>query len=136
MGMTLFSLSYFKWRYVLGDLEAEWLILAVGLFVLPIGWYLGVTLRKKEEKLVSEPEPESPGVEQVVLDQLSKREKEVLIELCLGKSNAEIADALHISLATVKTHVSNILSKTGMERRTQLIRICSESSDNQNTSLG
>ncbi|MCH5857261.1 response regulator transcription factor, partial [Salmonella enterica] len=43
----------------------------------------------------------------------------VLLLIAEGKSNQEIADALFITLKTVKTHVSNILSKLEVEDRTQ-----------------
>jgi two-component system, NarL family, response regulator LiaR len=48
------------------------------------------------------------------------REKEVLLLVADGKSNKEIADELHISIKTVKTHVSNLLMKCSLEDRTQL----------------
>lgn len=50
---------------------------------------------------------------------LTKREKEVLKEITLGKSNKEIAAALFITEKTVKTHISNILSKLCLQDRTQ-----------------
>lgn len=52
-------------------------------------------------------------------DELTKREREVLALIGDGKTNQEIADALFIGLKTVKTHVSNILSKLGVADRTQ-----------------
>lgn len=52
-------------------------------------------------------------------DDLTTREREVLQLIAAGKSNQEIADELFITLKTVKTHVSNILSKLGVEDRTQ-----------------
>ncbi len=48
------------------------------------------------------------------LDQLTEREREVLAQLAAGATNAEIADALYIGAATVKSHVSNILTKLGL----------------------
>lgn len=48
------------------------------------------------------------------------REKEVLLLIADGKANKEIADELHISIKTVKTHVSNLLMKCELEDRTQL----------------
>jgi two-component system, NarL family, response regulator LiaR len=48
------------------------------------------------------------------------REKEVLLLIADGKANKEIADELHISIKTVKTHVSNLLMKCDLEDRTQL----------------
>ncbi|MBU8880113.1 response regulator transcription factor [Bacillus sp. FJAT-29790] len=53
------------------------------------------------------------------LDDLTKREVEVLKEIAKGKSNKEIASALFITEKTVKTHVSNLLSKLELADRTQ-----------------
>ncbi|MGV3489106.1 MAG: response regulator [Tuberibacillus sp.] len=52
-------------------------------------------------------------------DDLTPREKDVLREITNGRGNKEIADALFITEKTVKTHVSNILSKLGLHDRTQ-----------------
>jgi two-component system, NarL family, response regulator LiaR len=52
---------------------------------------------------------------------LSERETEVLHQLAHGRTNREIADALHISEDTVKTHVGNILSKLQLAHRTQAV---------------
>ncbi|WP_423409555.1 response regulator [Heyndrickxia sp. MSNUG] len=53
------------------------------------------------------------------LDNLTKRELEVLKEIASGKSNKEIASSLFITEKTVKTHVSNVLAKLGLADRTQ-----------------
>jgi NarL family two-component system response regulator LiaR len=53
------------------------------------------------------------------IDPLSRREVEVLSELARGRSNKEIARELSIGEETVKTHVSNILSKLHLADRTQ-----------------
>lgn len=52
-------------------------------------------------------------------DDLTNREHEILMLIAQGYSNQEIADALFITLKTVKTHVSNILAKLEVEDRTQ-----------------
>jgi len=58
--------------------------------------------------------PNTPG-----LEDLTEREIEVLKLIASGKSNREIAEAMVISEKTVKTHVSNLLSKLHLEDRTQ-----------------
>ena len=55
------------------------------------------------------------------LDELTDREREVLIEIAHGLSNQEIADKLFISLPTVKTHVAHILAKINARDRVQAV---------------
>lgn len=55
------------------------------------------------------------------LDELTEREREVLIEIAHGLSNQEIADKLFISLPTVKTHVAHILAKINARDRVQAV---------------
>jgi DNA-binding NarL/FixJ family response regulator len=55
-------------------------------------------------------------------DDLSSREAEVLRLIAAGLSNAEIAVALFVSQATVKTHVNHIFAKTGARDRAQAVR--------------
>ncbi|WP_027408421.1 response regulator [Anoxybacteroides tepidamans] len=54
-------------------------------------------------------------------EQLTNREMEILLLMAQGKTNQEIADALFISLKTVKVHVSNILAKLEVQDRTQAV---------------
>ncbi|QKE83643.1 response regulator transcription factor [Arthrobacter sp. NEB 688] len=51
---------------------------------------------------------------------LTEREREVALALGRGRSNLEIGAALHLSVATVKAHVGRILTKLGLENRTQV----------------
>ncbi|MFT8987787.1 MAG: response regulator transcription factor [Bifidobacterium psychraerophilum] len=55
------------------------------------------------------------------VDELTQREREVLIEIAHGLSNQEIADLLFISLPTVKTHVAHILQKINARDRVQAV---------------
>ncbi|MCM3739297.1 response regulator transcription factor [Oceanobacillus luteolus] len=59
--------------------------------------------------------------EEKLHEQLTEREKEVLLLLAAGKTNQEIADELFIALKTVKVHVSNILAKLEVQDRTQAV---------------
>lgn len=57
----------------------------------------------------------------LALNPLSEREIEVLKLISAGKSNTMIAEALFISVSTVKTHINNLYSKLGVESRTQAL---------------
>lgn len=61
------------------------------------------------------------GNETALHDQLTEREMDVLLRMANGRSNQEIADDLYIGIKTVKTHVSNILSKLAVQDRTQAV---------------
>jgi len=54
---------------------------------------------------------------------ISKREEEVIRQLCEGKTNKEISETLFISLQTVKDHVYSIYQKTDVKNRVQLINL-------------
>ena len=59
-------------------------------------------------------------------DDLTQREAEVLKLIAAGLSNAEIAEALVVSAATVKTHINRIFYKTGARDRAQAVRYAYE----------
>lgn len=54
------------------------------------------------------------------LEGLSPRENEVVLAIARGRSNADIAAELFMSVATVKAHVSSVLTKLGLDNRTQI----------------
>jgi DNA-binding NarL/FixJ family response regulator len=82
-----------------------------------------VTRRLIDEFARSRPE----AVSAPELEELTEREREVLDLLAQGRSNPEIAEALVVTAATVKTHVAHILSKLGVRDRVQAVILLYES---------
>lgn len=75
--------------------------------------------RRVLRQFAAAPEPEVEAVPDAGRDGLTPRETDVLTALGRGRSNAQIAVELTISIATVKTHVSSVLAKTGTSSRMQ-----------------
>jgi DNA-binding NarL/FixJ family response regulator len=54
------------------------------------------------------------------IDALTAREEQVLLSVARGRTNAEIATELHISLSTVKTHLGSLMAKLGARNRVEI----------------
>jgi DNA-binding NarL/FixJ family response regulator len=81
--------------------------------------------RRLVEEFVRRPAPGSASPE--ALAPLTPRERDVLAEVARGHSNAEIAGRLYLSEATVKTHVTRMLTKLHLRDRAQAVVLAYES---------
>lgn len=77
-----------------------------------------VTRRLISQFVATRPHDPRP---QAALDQLTAREREVLVLIARGLSNAEIAESLVVSSATVKTHIGRVFAKVGARDRAQAV---------------
>ena len=82
-----------------------------------------VTRRLIERFATLPPEPAPPRG----LEELTDREREVLVLMARGRSNAEIAGDLFVAETTVKTHVGRVLHKLGLRDRAQAVVLAYES---------
>ena len=81
-----------------------------------------VTGRLIREFAAVSPNPDTA----VVLEALSARERDVLLQVAQGKSNAQIATQLFVEESTIKTHVSSVLSKLNVSSRVQAVILAYE----------
>ncbi|MFD0419541.1 response regulator [Streptomyces sp. NPDC127108] len=81
---------------------------------------LSPKIQRRLLERLSEPAEASRPVEPP--DGLTLRETEVIALIAEGMTNQEIARALHVSTATVKTHINNLFAKAGLKDRAQAVR--------------
>lgn len=118
LSLAVLLLFHFSQYAILrGAIHLDIMLAAVGAFFFLLGAYLFRKRKKPQDKEYLNPVAEMPpdlG--------LTEREKEVWMGICKGLSNKEIAQKLFVSEHTIKTHVSNLLVKLGVKRRTQAMQ--------------
>lgn len=125
MGFLLVVMQWLELRFLFMTHAFEIYAGAIALIFTALGIWLAKSIaepKKNEGKGILEPSGIPSANEAKCFSAgISKREMEVLELMAKGCSNAEIASDLFVSVNTVKTHVSNILSKLDVSRRTQAI---------------
>jgi len=117
--LFLFQISKYTLLFNNSSIEIIIAIIAIVFFI------IGIFINKKSLQKDDNPTVKIDRQKIEALE-ISKREYQVLEEIYKGLSNKEIADKLFLSESTIKTHVSNLLSKLNAKRRTQAIQKAKE----------
>jgi DNA-binding NarL/FixJ family response regulator len=111
--------------FLLKDTSPEELLAAIRVIAAGDALLSPKVTRHLIEEFTRHPEQKPPVP--AAVEVLTEREQEVLLEVARGLTNTEIAEQLHMSPATAKTHVSRLLSKLNARDRAQLVIIAYES---------
>ena len=103
--------------FLLKDVEPEQLVDAIRVVAAGNSLFGPAATQRLVERFASG----SPPSDARSLDALTDREREILTLIASGLSNAELAERLHLSETTVKTHVSAVLRKLGVRDRVQAV---------------
>lgn len=129
LALLLMLLKWVELRFLLYSHSQEMMFGAVALIFTMLGIWVATRLMKPkvktmviEKEIIVEHKPEFEfNQEAFKAIGLTERELEVLEKMSLGFSNQEIADALSLSVPTIKTHASKMFEKMDVKRRTQAI---------------
>jgi len=122
MAVLLLVLNWIEFRLlVLDNLFGAYFLAVAVLFTFLGIWLAEKITGSKTDSRQKLQEHDALLSEKEICEKLSKRESEVLELMARGRSNHEIASELFISLNTVKTHVSSILYKLEVKRRSQAV---------------
>ncbi|MGH7561558.1 MAG: response regulator transcription factor [Gemmatimonadales bacterium] len=131
-GVLIAGLKLIEYRWLLVEHSVEIYGGLVAAVFAGVGLWLGRKLTRPREKVVvREVRIEAPSTfvrDQRKLESLgiTPRELEILELIALGLSNREIAERVHVSENTVKTHSSRVFDKLGARRRTQAVQLGKE----------
>jgi DNA-binding NarL/FixJ family response regulator len=112
--------------FLLKDVAPAELIAAIRTVVRGDALVAPAATRALIDHALGQPDQPAGAVDRSVLEPLSSREREVLRLLARGLSNAQVADTLFLSEATVKSHVSNLLTKLQLRSRVQAVVLAYE----------
>lgn len=113
--------------FLLKDAEPEELLDAIRVVAEGDALLAPSVTRRLIAAFVASPARQTHAKTSPELESLTEREREVLLLIAHGMNNTEIAEALFVSIATAKTHVSRIMTKLDARDRTQLVVFAYES---------
>jgi DNA-binding NarL/FixJ family response regulator len=130
-GLLILSLLIFfrisEVNFAQGNVRLEVIVAIAAVVFFFIGIYFNrrpAPMPTQEQKPEMTAQPARPGIDQEQLKKtgITQREHEVLVKMAEGLSNGEIAQALFLSESTIKSHVSSILFKLDVKRRTAAVQ--------------
>lgn len=128
-GLLIAGLKLIEYRWLVIEHSTEIYGGLIAAVFAGLGIWLGLKLTRKTETVVVR-EVMVPAPASFVLDEarlaslgITPRELEILQLMSEGLSNREIADRVHVSENTVKTHSSRVFDKLGARRRTQAVQL-------------
>jgi NarL family two-component system response regulator LiaR len=128
-GLLIAGLKAIEYRWLVVEHSVEIYGALVAAVFATVGIWLGVGLTRHRKTVVvrevTVPAPVNFVRDEVKLESLgiTPRELEILALIAAGLSNREIAERVHVSENTVKTHSSRVFDKLGARRRTQAVQM-------------
>ena len=120
LGLLLAALEVLQYKWIFLKNSTDLYVGIIAVLFLAVGLWAGNKLYGKKGAARNEPFEVSEAA--IAKLGITPRELEVLQLMAQGHSNQQIAEQLFVSLNTVKTHISNVLSKLNAARRTQAIQ--------------
>lgn len=120
IALLVWVLKYLEFRYMMRDLETEIYLSVVAILFTALGLAIGRKLIPRSQSTINGnqlTDPEKLRGKYAI----TQREWEVLQLVNAGFSNKQIADELHLSIHTVKSHLSRIFEKLAVSRRTEAL---------------
>ena len=117
LAAAAFALQWLEYHYLTKAFAPELYIVLIGIGFTALGLWIGRALtpmRRAPDFAVHDAAVSALGI--------TKREYAVLEEMARGQSNKEIADKLHVSPNTVKTHISRLYEKLEVRQRVQAVQ--------------
>lgn len=117
-GLLIVLFAAFKYLWLFTNAHPDLYITMVGLFFTASGFVVYHSVSEGTFATIETTRREQPAPD--FLEELSKRELEVVRLLLTAKSNKEIADELCIGISTLKTHINHIYHKAEVKNRKEL----------------